>query len=112
MGRITTFGVAILTLLGPVKSARAGEAGGAPAVRVIAPSGASGAGMELDDLPAPQLEVMNHPARVEPPAIPAFERTNPAEQIELDVEATSPRLRKAVDQATLDASIEHLAACN
>jgi tetratricopeptide (TPR) repeat protein len=115
MGRITSFGVAIVMLLGAVKSARAGEAGSGPAVRVLAPggaSGASGAAMELDDLPAPQLEVMNHPARIEPPAIPAFERTSPAEQIELDVETTSPRLRKAVNQATLDASIEHLDACN
>jgi tetratricopeptide (TPR) repeat protein len=118
LGRVSVLGVAIFAaVLAPVARAEAGgtgTGGTGPAVRVVAPTTASGAAVELDDLPEPQLEVTKQPSQVAPPAVPVFERTGEDNQLEIEaeVETGSPRLRKAVDQATLDASIDHLNACN
>jgi tetratricopeptide (TPR) repeat protein len=121
MGRTSTFGLVIsAVVLGPVDVVHAGGTRASPAVRVIAPSSANGIALERDDLPAPQLEVIKHPTRVELPAVPAFdrragtagERTQPNElEIDLDAEAR-PALRRSVDDATLDSSLGHLDACN
>jgi tetratricopeptide (TPR) repeat protein len=123
MGRVSTVGFAVsVVVLGPVERAQAGGTRASPAVRVIAPSSANGIGLERDDLPPPQLEVVRHATRVELPAIPAFDRhavgaagkrsrAPSALQIDLDVE-TRPALRRFVDDITLDSSLGHLDTCN
>jgi tetratricopeptide (TPR) repeat protein len=120
MGRPSTFVLAVSTVvLGPVDLAHAGGTRAAPAVRVIAPSSATG--LERDDLPAPQLEVIRHAPTVELPGIPAFARRSTGEQsrapnelaieIDLDVDA-GPALRRFVDDVTLESSLGHLDTCN
>jgi len=120
MGRVSTVGVTVMAaMLGWVGAATAGEAHTAPAVHIISPSSASGMAMELDDLPPPQLELAKHPPRVDVPAIPAFTRAATATGVPGSPDgAPAPelepasRLRRAIDDATLDASIQHLNACN
>lgn len=124
MGRVSTFGLAVsAVVLGPVALAQAGATRASPAVRVIAPSSTNGIELERDDLPAPQLEVIEHAPRVELPAIPTFDRPAAAAgkrsrapneleiEIDLDVE-TRPALRRFVDDITLDRSLGHLEVCH
>ena len=56
MGRIGVVGLVIgAAVLGRSDVGEAGGAHAGPAVRVVAPGGANGPAMELDDLPPPQL---------------------------------------------------------
>jgi tetratricopeptide (TPR) repeat protein len=119
MGRFSVVGLVMsAAVFGRSELVAAGGAHAGPAVRVVAPGGANGPAMELDDLPPPQLEVENHPAQVDVPAIPAFEASAAGRaasapnrlEIDLDIDAR-PALRRFVDDTTLDASLAHLNAC-
>ncbi|HEX7843049.1 MAG TPA: tetratricopeptide repeat protein [Kofleriaceae bacterium] len=57
----------------PVGTVVAGESHPAPPARVVAPTSASPTQLERDDLPGPELEVMNHAPRIATPEIPSFE---------------------------------------
>lgn len=119
MGRISVVGLVIgAAVLGRSDVGEAGGAHAGPAVRVVAPGGANGPAMELDDLPPPQLEVEKHPAQVEVPAVPAFETsaagraTSASNRLEIDLDVDArPAVRRFVDDTTLDASVAHLNAC-
>jgi tetratricopeptide (TPR) repeat protein len=115
MGRISTCGFMVgVTVSGWTAIAEAGGTRAAPAVRVIAPGGASGIALEPDDLPAPQLEVVKHPIRIDLPAIPPFEAraANASSQLEIELDMpVRPPMRRHVDDRTLDGSIGHLNAC-
>src|SRR5690349_3713120 len=123
MVRVGSVGLAVTACtLWPIPLASAGGTRAAPAVRVVAPGGATGAGgiaFERDDLPPPQLEVIRHPVRVELPTVPAFdlraagERAHAPGMLDIEIEGDHRlELRKFVDDATLDSSLGHLAVCN
>src|SRR5262245_43925980 len=119
MGRISVVGLVMsAAVLCRSDVVVAGGAHAGPTVRLVAPGGANGPAMELDELPPPQLEVENHPARLDVPAIPAVEgsaagrATSAANRLEIDLDVDArPALRRFVADATLDASISHLNAC-
>src|SRR5215471_6011277 len=81
--------VLCMAMLAPVDAAQAGASHSTQTVQVVAPNSSAGA-MEPDDLPAPQLEVVKHPTRVDVPAVPAF--ALPAGELAVDG-ARDPRAR-------------------
>jgi tetratricopeptide (TPR) repeat protein len=108
--------VIVAAALGPAGAAEAGSTRSVPPVHPVVPRDASGHPLEPDDLPGPQLEVAQAAAKLDVPAVPAFRLPASAPQpleleIELDGEARPP-LRRVVDEATRNASVDHLNACN
>jgi tetratricopeptide (TPR) repeat protein len=89
-----------------------------PPVNIVTPRAAGPAALEPDDLPPPQLEVVERAAAVELPAIPALQSRpgEPGRPVRRDAVITAvvtvPPLRKAVDEELRDLSVRHLNACN